>query len=66
MGEVISALNAKSGNNINDKSLSAAINNLDLAEKINDIDFGESDAEGEDDEEDDLMGMYNDMLDEDN
>ena len=61
---VISAINAKSGNN--DKSLSAAINNLDLAEKINDIDFGESDAEGEDDEEDDLMGMYNDMLDEDN
>ena len=37
--------------------------NLDLAEKINDVDFGDEDENEDDEGEDDLMGMYNDLLD---
>ena len=38
---------------------------MDLADKLNDYDFSKDDEDdGEDDR--DLMGMYNDLLDEDN
>ena len=46
-------------------NLAAAVLNLDLAEKINEVEFADYGDE-ENSGEDDLMDMYNDLLEEDN
>lgn len=38
---------------------------MDLADKLNDYDFSKGD-EGDGEDDHDLMGMYNDLLDDDN
>ena len=45
-------------------NLAAAVNNLGLAEKINEVEFADYGDE-ENSGEDDLMDMYNDLLEED-